>query len=185
MTAPIESLSNARPVSRVRTDEAANAHQVADAFIAIWQAVETAVSPVVGQRGMAAAFEHSLQRTAGLFPWLQRPPQVDGELGLPALRSLLALRPETQAAAAGAELWRTFHEVLSRLIGPALTGRLLRVVKPPRDAASFATAVAEPTALGIGSLSGGVSRRDAMSAGGPAPALLAAASPARDRAGGD
>lgn len=49
-------------------------------------------------------------------------------MNLAALQPLIAEQPHADAFAAAALLLRTFHELLTTLIGPSLTERLLRSV---------------------------------------------------------
>jgi hypothetical protein len=120
-------------IGGVRTGAAADGTSAADAFVATWQAAQAALCPIFGERGMAALFQRSVQLTARRHPALARPSRLEGELDLQDLRAELALRDEAEAAAASAELWRIFCELLGTLVGPALTARLLRSVGPCAD----------------------------------------------------
>jgi len=106
--------------------EGADAARVADHVVAVWQQVEDALTPIIGQRGVAALYKRSLHLVAPDHPWLARlkeadPPAVDAA----ALRSALAQQDAAAAAAGGGALLQTFQELLASLVGPSLTGRLL------------------------------------------------------------
>lgn len=114
---------------------------VTAATIATWRRVAEALAPVIGDMGVMALFERSLHLTCAEFPWLstvQRAPQI--ESSLKNLRQCLADRERTDSsavtAASSAHLY-VFAERLAVLIGPSLSGRLLRPVwSPPTGSAS-------------------------------------------------
>jgi len=120
--------------------------QIAEAVYAIWQDIETALHPIIGHGGVAALYSRSLSKVALVYPWLDQArlgQHGQGQHGqqdqhekkslLSAtdpldLKAVLAKQDAQQAAAAGAELFRTFRELLASLIGPSLTDRLLHSV---------------------------------------------------------
>lgn len=109
-----------------QVSEGADAARVADHVVAVWQVVEDALTPIIGQRGVVALYRRSLYLVATDHPWLAGlreadPPAVDAT----ALRSALAQQDPAAAAAGGGDLLQTFHELLASLVGPSLTGRLL------------------------------------------------------------
>ena len=121
--------------------EGADAARVADHVVAVWQQVEDALTPIIGQRGVAALYKRSLYLVIQDHPWLARlretdPPAVDAA----ALRSALAQQDAAAAAAGGGALLQTFHELLASLVGPSLTERLL--------AAAWALPISGPSAQG-------------------------------------
>ncbi len=107
--------------------------QIADIALSTWRGVDAALSPIIGQRGVAALYKRSLYLTKAEHPSLA--PVYEGELELGEFATLqLALSQQTSsdAAAANGALLQTFHELLAKLIGAALTDQLLRtVVGPP------------------------------------------------------
>ena len=107
----------------------ANAAQIADAAVAIWRGVDTALSPIIGQRGVAALYKRSLYLSRADSPCLAAvaegallPNDFDG------LRAALALQTSADAVGANGLLLQNFTELLSSLIGASLTARLLRSV---------------------------------------------------------
>jgi hypothetical protein len=109
--------------------QGADSAQVAESVATAWRAIEAALAPIIGPRGVAALLHRSLHLSAQVHPWLARP--GDGEPASPdvaALKAVLTGQSRAVAAAGGALLLRTFCEALATLIGPSLTDRLLRPV---------------------------------------------------------
>ena len=107
----------------------ASAAQVADATMAAWHDIDSALNPIIGSRGVAALYRRSLFLQRQAHPWLAG--ALDGpatDMNLAALRSVLAQQDSDAAAAAGGAALQTFHELLTNLVGPSLTDRLLRSV---------------------------------------------------------
>ena len=112
---------------RVGTD--ADATQIADAIVATWQEVDEALTPIIGQRGVAALYRRSLHLTGSVHPWLSNALEgVQTGMDLTALKSVLVLQSRAAVAAAGSHLLQTFYDLLANLIGSSLTERLLRSV---------------------------------------------------------
>jgi hypothetical protein len=108
-----------------RVADDGDAMQIAEAIGRIWQEIDAALTPVVGQRGVAALFKRSLHVTSTAHPWVAA---RDGQAALDpaALKVLLAQQSGPDAAAGGSAFLHTFHELLATLIGGSLTERLLR-----------------------------------------------------------
>ena len=112
-----------------QAETGASANQIADAVVRLWQQIDAVLVPIVGNRGVAALYKRSLFTAARTHHWLpSSPAELSSSADLPALQSALAERPSTEAALAGAHLLQNFHALLSDLIGPSLTERLLRSV---------------------------------------------------------
>ena len=112
-----------------RTGGPASAAQVADATVAVWHDVDSALNPIIGSRGVAALYRRSLFLQRSAHPWLAG--ALDGPgtaMDLATLKSVLAQQDSTAAAAAGGAMLQTFHALLTSLVGPSLTERLLRSV---------------------------------------------------------
>ncbi len=106
-----------------------NAGQTADAACATWQDMSAALSPIIGTGGFAALYERSLSLTRPAYPWLEtvlRGALAPVDFG--DLHRALSQQSDTEAAAASTALLQKFCALLARLIGPSLTGRLLRSV---------------------------------------------------------
>lgn len=109
--------------------QGAEAKEVASAVIATWQEIEDVLAPVIGQRGVAALYQRSLYLTGTAYPWMttsfkggQTPMDLD------ALHRLLSLQTHANAMAGGCHLLHAFNGLLTSLVGPLLTERLLRSV---------------------------------------------------------
>ena len=101
--------------------------------------IDLALSPIVGQRGMAALYKRSLHISRPMHPWLPTAAEAaEAEMDLADLTAALATRTSADTAAAGAQLLKSFRALLTTLIGESLTERLLRPV--------WATLLSGPTA---------------------------------------
>ena len=112
--------------------DGADAGQIADAAIAVWTSIHSALSPVIGPRGSAALYHRSLHVSRVLYAWLPGANEASAEpAGFGALRSALALQTAVDAAAAHDTMLNTFLELLTALIGESLSERLLQGVWAP------------------------------------------------------
>ncbi len=112
--------------------DGADARQIADASVAIWRAIDGALSPVVGQRGSAALYQRSLHLTRADYPWLAAAYESAADPGdFAALHSALAQQTAGQAAAAHDGMVQNFIDLLADLIGESLTQRLLQPARGP------------------------------------------------------
>lgn len=112
----------------------ADAGQVADAAVAVWVAIDVALSPVIGARGIAALYQRALHLASADHPWLAA--VYEGALqpgDFTSLRAALSCQTGLRAAAAHDSMLQTFHDLLDNLIGQSLTQRLLQAVwdQPP------------------------------------------------------
>lgn len=120
-----------------RVGDGANAAYVAETIVSIWREIDAALRPILGQRGVAALYKRSLHLCCPDLPWLAGLQQgLPTAMDLDALHSAFARQDSASAAAAGGDLLQTFHELLTSLIGPSLTERLLQSVwtSPPSRA---------------------------------------------------
>jgi len=106
-----------------------DARRIAEAAVAIWGAIDAALSPVIGPRGSAALYKRSLHLASGAYPWLAAAYEGAVRPGdFSALQAVLSQQTSTIAAAAHDALLQTFHDLLADLIGRSLTQRLLQAV---------------------------------------------------------
>ena len=107
---------------------------------ATWRAIDLALSPIVGERGVQMLFQRSVHLTVGRFPWLA-PLREAGVRVADVGRLEAALAPPSGAEAEAAKeaLLRAFYDLLASLIGAPLTERLL-----PAVAAQLSGAPAAP-----------------------------------------
>ena len=106
-----------------------SAVRVAEAVASTLQGIEQVLSPIIGQRGVAALYKRSVHLAKDTFSWLpDAPPGAPTVMDVTALTTSLTRQAAADAAAGGAELLQTFYGLLTTLIGPLLTERLLRSV---------------------------------------------------------
>ena len=107
-----------------------------------WRTIDSALSPIVGERGVQMLFQRSVHLTVGRFPWLA-PLREAGVRVADVGRLEAALAPpsgaEAEAEAAKEALLRALYDLLASLIGAPLTERLL-----PAVAAQLSGAPAAP-----------------------------------------
>lgn len=107
-----------------------DAIQIADATIAIWLDITTALKTIIGRQGVAALYDRSVALTARTHPWLASSRASDDHsVDLDGLQAVVARQSKEDAAAGSSELLQTFYDVLVSLIGPALSEQLLASVR--------------------------------------------------------
>lgn len=112
-----------------RAAAGADVAQIADAIVSIWQQVNVALSPIIGQGSVAVLYMRSLHLINSTHPWLEgEHGELHTSMDLPTLRARLLQQSSQEAATTGGVLFQTFHELLASLIGPSLTEQLLRSV---------------------------------------------------------
>ncbi len=110
-------------------ESGADPEQIADTAVATWLGVSAALSPIIGEGGVAALYKRSVYLRRMDYPWLEAAQGVDFASDQYAcLRASLSQQTSSNAAAANAVLLQTFHDLLADLIGGSLTERLLRSV---------------------------------------------------------
>lgn len=110
--------------------QGADIAQVTDAVVSTWQMIETTLAPVIGGKGVAALYRRSLYLTIPGHPWLAALyTKDDTPMDFVQLRAALMQQDSLAAAAGGGAHLQALHELLSSLIGPALTGQLLGAVR--------------------------------------------------------
>lgn len=107
--------------------QGANAGQIADLIVSMWQLTEIILDPMIGRKSVASLFQRSLFLTGQVYPWLA---SAYGGMQSPAdfsvLKSLVKEQEDADAAAGGGAFLHTFYETLNGLIGSAVTEQLLR-----------------------------------------------------------
>lgn len=107
----------------------ADAGQIAENAVRAWRAVEAALSPIVGQRAVAALYRRSVALVHADYPWLAA--REAGSIGnrqgddFDLLRTMLSEQTSSNALAAHWALLRAFRNLLAGLVGESLTERLL------------------------------------------------------------
>ncbi|UWF50115.1 hypothetical protein NYP20_03875 [Pseudomonas sp. N3-W] len=106
--------------------------KISQVIAAILQDMDAALAPIIGQQGVAALYRRSLHLCAATHPRLAGTyDSVQANLGHAALKSILIEQNETDALFFGEVLLTTFYDLLTTLIGPSLTARLLCGVWEP------------------------------------------------------
>ena len=107
----------------------ASSQDVAEAVVAAFRGIDEVLKPVLGQRGVAALYKRTLHLASQVHPWLPAVQEsVPAEMDVSPLGTLLAQQTAADACVAGIRLLQGFCALLSGLIGPSLTERLLRSV---------------------------------------------------------
>jgi len=123
---PVESQESQR-IAAALARRAETAGQVADTMVSTWRDIDAVLSPIIGQLGVAMLYKRSLYLIGPAHPWLAGMHEgKQASVDLAALRSAFAQQSSANAAAAGGAFLHTFHDLLSSLVGPSLTERLLR-----------------------------------------------------------
>jgi hypothetical protein len=94
--------------------------QLAQSVSEILHDIETALTPIVGERGVTALYRRSLHLAGVVHPWL-----LAGREDPTAWVARLAERGDAEAARGCDAFLRSFYSLLIELIGSALTERLL------------------------------------------------------------
>lgn len=116
-------------IAAALTRRGENSGHVAETMVSAWQDIDAVLSPIIGQRGVAMLYKRTLHITGRAHPWLKDMDEdSQAAMDLAALEAFFVQQSSAEAAAAGGVLLQTFHGLLSSLIGPSLTERLLRPV---------------------------------------------------------
>lgn len=95
--------------------------------VAICAEIGAALTPIIGPRGMAALYKRSLFLTGQTHPaLLGLQEHVQAEMDLSHLMAALTPLSDAEATRVGGALLIAFYELISSLVGPSLTERLLR-----------------------------------------------------------
>jgi hypothetical protein len=104
----------------------ADATRVAGVVVRTWIDIESALSPVLGKRGVAALYKRSLHLSGpghGCLAALEETSTsaIDFEM----LQQAFVVQSNVEATSAAAAMLKAFCKLLVSLVGPALTRRLL------------------------------------------------------------
>ncbi len=115
-----------------RVGPTADPASIAEAIVSILQDIDAVLTPIIGQQGAVALLRRSLRlsvqthsRLSGTYDRVQAAPDLSD------LKALLIEQTEADALFFGEVLLTTFYTLLTTLIGPSLTARLLRDVWEP------------------------------------------------------
>ena len=128
-TDPVENQESSPVIAHLvlRAGSGTSADQIASLVVAAWQEIDDSLAPVLGQGGVAALYGRSLYLTSSSHACLSGATAgVGTTMDLANLKSVLAQQNSADAATAGGALLHNFHALLTSLVGPTLTERLLR-----------------------------------------------------------
>ena len=86
----------------------------------------TALSTLIGRRGVRSLYDRSLHLVSGRYPWLEPSADVPTDELFADVQRRLSDRSAEEAVAAGTALLIEYTSLLAALIGEALTQRLMR-----------------------------------------------------------
>ncbi|MDQ0978927.1 hypothetical protein [Pseudomonas synxantha] len=110
----------------------ADTASIAQAIVSILQNIGAVLTPIIGQQGVAALYRRTFHLCVSTYPRLAGIyDSVPAAMDLIALKSVLVEQNETDALFFGEVLLTTLYELLTTLIGPSLTTRLLVDVWQP------------------------------------------------------
>jgi hypothetical protein len=104
------------------------AERYADTVVATWREIAAALQPVFGQTGSLALYRRSLQLTEASYPWLAPLSAAPSPIDPALLRQVLTSTSHVEAVAASNAWFRSFQQLLSALIGPSLSSRILKPI---------------------------------------------------------
>ena len=118
-----------RAALAARVGPDADSAGISQTVVDVWTQIDVALTPIVGARGVAALHGRSLFLTAREFPWMGgRHDGVQQAMDLDALRRAIAAQSAPDALLGASALFEAFDDLLSSMVGAALTQRLLRAV---------------------------------------------------------
>ena len=110
--------------------EETESRRIAASAIATWHDIDTALGPIIGQRGVSGLYKRCLNLTRADYPWLAAVEEAFPEPGeFDGLQRALSQQTSSVAAAASSALLHTFYNLLTNLIGVSLTTQLLQSVR--------------------------------------------------------
>jgi len=117
------------PIFPCRYPKDATTHAIADAASATWRDINIALSPIIGQKGVAALVKRSLHLQHVDYPVLKaiHSSKILSS-GFPTLHAVLIKETNLNAALINNALLNTFYELLTNLVGASLTHQLLHPV---------------------------------------------------------
>ncbi len=111
----------------VRTRNGTGEGGTAPSVVALCAEIGAALTPIIGPRGVAALYKRSLFLTGQSHPeLLGLQENVQSEMDLSPLMTALKPLSDAEATIIGGALLIAFYELISSLVGPSLTERLLR-----------------------------------------------------------
>jgi hypothetical protein len=105
------------------------ASEVAQFVVTSCFEIDKALTPIVGQHGLEGMLKRSVHLASARHPWLAAGVEgFDLKADLTEFRITLSSQGPEMAARGGGLFLEQFHQLLTSLVGPSLTERLLRSV---------------------------------------------------------
>lgn len=124
---PTHFAEHSRPSAYVHTTQSEDLHAVGS--MESWRLLLKQLSTLVGSEGSAAIFFHSIGQLGNQFPALRTlSPKQSWPEQLAMVQNTLQPLTETSAAFARQTLWFRGCQLLTKLLGPSLSRRLLHLV---------------------------------------------------------
>lgn len=116
--------------SLVKTAAAnSDAVAIASKVVAIWRDIDTALSPIIGHRGVAALLNRSIHLTRDTYSWLSSVQEDLAEtIDFAAVQLKLSQQTVENIVAVNGALLEKFVGLLTNLIGVSLTERLIQPI---------------------------------------------------------
>ena len=127
----MENQQSRRPTANLAhaAESGASAAEIAASIFSMLEAITAVLAPIIGRGGVDALLKRSLHLAGRSHPWLaQASKGVLTAVELAGLKAVFDEQSSADAAAGGGLLLQTFHDLLTRLIGPSLTEKLLRSI---------------------------------------------------------
>ncbi|KPW21058.1 hypothetical protein ACKUFS_14570 [Pseudomonas cannabina] len=116
----------------LRIGPTADTARIAETIVSVLQDIDAALTPIIGHQGVVALYRRSFHLCVAAHPRLASTyVNVHAAMDPVALTSALVEQNEADALFFGETLLTTLYELLTTLIGPSLTARLLRSVWEP------------------------------------------------------
>jgi len=112
-----------------RTGDDPGIADVAQSIVSIWNEIDASLGPILGRRGVAMLYKRSMYLSGATYRWMSGVAEgLPEALDLMPLQAALMEQDKVVALDGGGALFRTFYELLSSLVGPSLTERLLHPI---------------------------------------------------------
>lgn len=109
-----------KPVTREQ-----DARVIASNAAALWQRIDTILSPVLGRRGVAALYERSITAISAEYPVFEQVSFEHVPTDFTFIEQVLTQLEPARAIAVHTVLVHTFHNLLTELIGTPLAEQIL------------------------------------------------------------
>jgi len=113
---------------RKRAGAGADAAEVSDALSQLLRQIDAGLTPVIGRRGVALLYKRAVFLSVPSHPWMAGTHGAGLAMDFVALEVSFAVQAPAAAADGGSALLQRIYDLLTNLVGLALTEQLLRGV---------------------------------------------------------